>query len=103
MSHTSVNGLVNNLNIGIPGLDAQSLLCDMPLIQCSKGSSCSIDISKPSHVLLNIGLNAQQADACLRFSVGRFTTESEIEFALQDIIRAVKLNLNSYSMAEVVS
>lgn len=101
--NTGENGLVNNLSIGISGLDAQALLCDMPLVQCSKGSSCSLDISKPSHVLLNIGLDAKQADACLRFSVGRFTTETEIEFAIQEIIKAVKLNLNSYRMAEVVS
>lgn len=78
-------GLVHNLNVGFPGLDAQALLCELEEIQCSKGSSCSLDISKPSHVLLGIGLNADQADQCLRFSVGRMTEMEDVDRAVSAI------------------
>lgn len=77
--------LVHNLNVGFPGLDAQRLLCELEEIQCSKGSSCSLDISKPSHVLLGIGLSAEQADQCLRFSVGRMTQPEDVRQALAAI------------------
>ena len=79
------SSLVHNLNVGFPGLDAQHLLCEIEQVQCSKGSSCSMDIAKPSHVLLGIGLNADQAEQCLRFSVGRMTTEADIDMAVEAI------------------
>ena len=83
--NSNESGLVQNLNIGIPGLQAQHLLCELEAIHCSKGSSCSLDISKPSHVLLGIGLNSEQTDECLRFSVGRSTTKSDIDFVLSEL------------------
>jgi cysteine desulfurase len=74
--------LPHNLNVGFPGLDAQRLLCEIEEIQCSKGSSCSLDIAKPSHVLLGIGLGAELADQCLRFSVGRMTLKEDLDRAV---------------------
>jgi len=95
--------LVNNLNIGIAGLDAQALLCEMKAVQCSLGSSCSVDLSKPSHVLLGLGLNAAAARSCLRLSVGRLTTEADIDFVSAKLVEGYLKCMTLSALQEVVS
>ena len=83
--------LVNNLNVQIPGVDGQSLLATLAGegLAVSSGSACSSESPRPSHVLLALGLDDDQARASLRFGVSRFTTEAEIDEAAARIAAGV--------------
>jgi cysteine desulfurase len=83
--------LVNNLNVRVPGVDGQTLLAtlDGEGLAVSSGSACSSEHPRPSHVLLALGLDADQARSSLRFGLSRFTTESEIDEAAQTIVQGV--------------
>ncbi|MFM8735878.1 MAG: cysteine desulfurase family protein [Pirellulales bacterium] len=83
--------LVNNLNVQIPGVDGQSLLVTFAGegLAVSSGSACSSESPRPSHVLLALGLDDDQARASLRFGVSRFTTEAEIDEAASRIAAGV--------------
>ena len=83
--------LVNNLNVRVPGVDGQTLLAtlDGADLAVSSGSACSSEQPRPSHVLLALGLDDDQARASLRFGLSRLTTESEIEEAARLVIDGV--------------
>jgi cysteine desulfurase len=83
--------LVNNLNVRVPGVDGQTLLAtlDGEGLAVSSGSACSSEHPRPSHVLLALDLDSDQARSSLRFGLSRFTTESEIDEAAQAIVRGV--------------
>ena len=83
--------LVNNLNCRVPGVDGQSLLAtlDAADLALSAGSACSSEQPRPSHVLLAIGLDDDQARASLRFGLSRFATEAEIDEAARLVIAGV--------------
>lgn len=69
-----------NLNVHFPGMDAKSLIQMLqPSISVSTGSACTSGIEEPSYVLREIGLSYKAAQSSMRFSVGRFTNEEEIE------------------------
>ena len=74
--------LPGNLNVALPGVDAEALLLDLPGLALSTGSACAIGQSGPSHVLRAIGLPDELAHGSLRFGLGRFTGEAEIDRAL---------------------
>ncbi|UKK94111.1 cysteine desulfurase [Brucella pseudogrignonensis] len=78
-----------NLNIRFPGILAEDLLASLqPTLAASIGSACTSGIPEPSHVLRGIGLTEDEARSSIRFSVGRFTTESEIEEAAELVASA---------------
>jgi cysteine desulfurase len=81
--------LVNNLNVHVPGVDGQTLLATLDAhgLAVSSGSACSSENPRPSHVLMALGRNVDQARASLRFGLSRFTTDAEIERAA-DLIAA---------------
>jgi len=83
--------LANNINMRFPGLDAETLIIKMKGIGCSTGSACSSANLEPSHVLKAIGLNNEMAHSSIRFSLGRFNTESEIQSAIQEINKTVTI------------
>jgi len=68
--------------------DALLLLLDAAGIECSRGSACSAGVPQPSHVLLAMGLDALTARSSLRFSLGRTTSESDID-RLLDVLPGV--------------
>ena len=74
--------LPGNLNVALPGVDAEALLFDLPGLALSTGSACATGQSGPSHVLRAIGLPDELAHGSLRFGLGRFTGEAEIDRAL---------------------
>ena len=83
--------LVNNLNVCVPGIDGQTLLATLAAdgLAVSSGSACSSEHPRPSHVLLALGLDEDQARASLRFGLSRFTTRDEIETAAERIAAGV--------------
>lgn len=91
-----VNRLPNTTNIGFRGVDARTLIRDMHDIAVSTKSACSSGDPSPSHVLKAIGLTDDEAYSCIRFSLGRFTTEQEIDYTIEKVISSVrKLRRNS--------
>ena len=74
------NRLPNNANFWFEFVEGESLIMQLDLagIACSTGSACSSFKLEPSHVLLATGLKPQEAHGSLRVSLGRFTTEKEI-------------------------
>jgi cysteine desulfurase len=81
----------NTTNITFAGIDGEALLIALDLkgLACSTGAACSSGAVEPSHVLMAIGLSAEEARGSLRFSLGRHTTRAEIAFALEVIPTAV--------------
>lgn len=83
----------NNVNIGFQGFEGQApnllMTLDEMGIAVSTGSACSSK-KKSSHVLLAIGRNPVQAIGALRISMGRFTTESDIDYFLSVLPEAMK-------------
>jgi len=74
----SVSGI---LNLSFPGKDGQILLSALPGLAISSGSACTSATMSPSHVLSSMGLSDEEALGSLRFSFGRFTSESEVRSA----------------------
>jgi cysteine desulfurase len=73
-----------NLNIRFEGHDAQDILATVqPNLAASTGSACASGVPEPSHVLLAIGLSEPQAESTIRFSLGRFSTQEDVEVAVR--------------------
>lgn len=74
----------NTANIGFEGVEGEPLLIALDLkgLAVSSGSACSSGAVEPSHVLLGIGLSKNRARSCLRFSVGRMTTDEDVDALL---------------------
>ena len=81
----------NTANLVFPGVEGEALLIALDLkgLACSTGAACSSGAVEPSHVLTAIGLPAEEARASLRFSLGRHSTQTDIDFALQAVPAAV--------------
>ncbi len=82
--------LANNLNCSFPGVDGEALMMSMRDVAVSSGSACTSADPQPSHVLRALGLTADMTRASLRFGLGRFTTDEEIEFAIGRVGEAVQ-------------
>ncbi len=96
IDHSRLNGhptirLPNNVNISVDFVEGESILLNLDLegICASTGSACSSSSLEPSHVLLAMGLSHEQAHGSLRFSLGKWTTEDEIERVLDVLPRVV--------------
>ncbi len=83
--------LVNNLNVHVPGVDGQTLLATLGAegLAVSSGSACSSENPRPSHVLMALGRDMDEARASLRFGLSRFTNEAEIDRAAELIVAGV--------------
>lgn len=86
------NRVKNTLNFAFPGLEAEAILLALATkeIYVSTGSACSEESEEVSHVLLGIGLKPEIARSCLRFSLGRFNTEEDIEIVLKELPEIVE-------------
>jgi len=96
IDHTCLNGhplkrLPNNANISVEFVEGESMLLNLDLegICVSTGSACSSSSLEPSHVLLATGLSPEQAHGSLRFSLGKWTTEEDIDRVLEVLPRVV--------------
>ncbi len=80
--------LYNNLNFSFVDVEGETMMAAMPELCVSSGSACSSTDPRPSHVLTGIGLSESRARRSLRIGLGRFTTEVEIDRALEMIEQA---------------
>jgi len=84
--------LPNNINVSFSGIEGEGLLMSLNQkgICVSTGSACSSKELKPSHVLTALGLNPKQVHGAIRISLGRYTTEEEIDFFLNTLTSSIK-------------
>jgi cysteine desulfurase len=80
--------LPNTSSLTFPGIEADALIFNLPELMLGTGSACTSGAVEPSHVLQAIGLDRAAASATVRASLGRFTTEPEVDNASELIIRA---------------
>lgn len=80
-----VKRLPNNLNVRLDGIEGESmiLMLDMEGVCVSSGSACTSGSLDPSHVLLALGIPPENAHGSLRITLGRSTTEEDIDFFLE--------------------
>ncbi len=81
--------LPNTLFIAFPDIPAQEILSRVPSLLCSTGAACHDDSCEPSHVLTAMGISWAIAAGSIRISLGRYTTEKDIEQAGRLILAAV--------------
>ncbi|HEB28545.1 MAG TPA: aminotransferase class V-fold PLP-dependent enzyme, partial [Porticoccus sp.] len=94
MEEVQVNGslqhrVAGNLNISFSFVEGESLIMALKDLAVSSGSACTSASLEPSYVLRALGLNDEQAHSSIRFSIGRFTTEEEIDYAVEKVRVAV--------------
>jgi cysteine desulfurase len=97
IEHTRLNGhptkrLPNNVNISIEYIEGESMVLNLDLegIACSTGSACTSSSLEPSHVLLAIGLSPEIAHGSLRFTLGRYNKEEDIDYVLEVLPKVVE-------------
>jgi cysteine desulfurase len=92
MAPVGVHRLPGNAHLGFPGCEGDSLLMllDARGIECSTGSACSAGVPQPSHVLLAMGCDADQARHSLRFSLGHSTTQEDVDALVHAIVPVVE-------------
>ncbi|WP_438969790.1 aminotransferase class V-fold PLP-dependent enzyme, partial [Methylophaga sp.] len=79
-----------NINVQFEGVNASELLKALqPTVAASSGSACNSEMVLPSHVLKAIGLTDMQALSSLRFSLGRYTDDTQIS----ETVKAIKKEL----------
>ncbi len=81
--------LPGNLNVQLPGVDAETVLMQVNRLAASTGSACTSANPEPSHVLLALGLRIEEARSSLRLGLGRFNTPDEVEEATAALSEAV--------------
>lgn len=82
--------VANNVNISVEGVEGEALLMDLSGLALSSGSACTSASLEPSYVLKELGRTDQQAHSSLRITLGRMTTEQEVDAALHAIQSSVQ-------------
>lgn len=78
-----------NINISFAFVEGEGLMMGVKDLAVSSGSACTSASLEPSYVLRAIGLDAEMAHTSLRIGLGRFSTEEEVDFAIDHIVDAV--------------
>jgi len=94
LTNTSLNGdpiqrYPGNINISFSCVEGESLMLALENIALSSGSACNSASLEPSYVLKALGMGPEMAHTSLRIGIGRFTTESEIDYSCKKIIASV--------------
>jgi cysteine desulfurase len=82
--------LPNNLNLCLPGIDAEDLLTEVPELALATGAACASATQQPSPVLRALGLSDEDIQGSIRIGLGRTTTAGEVEFALDRLGAAIR-------------
>jgi cysteine desulfurase len=102
LDQVSINGsmehrLPGNLNISFLNVEGETLLTGLHDVALSSGSACSSGKTHASHVLKGLGLSDEAAGSAIRFGIGRFNTEAEIDYVAERVIELVR-NLREVSV-----
>jgi cysteine desulfurase len=94
LDEVTINGsmerrLPGNLNLSFANVDGEALLMALNDIAVSSGSACTTAAIEPSHVLRAIGVSDDLAHSSIRFGIGRFNTEAEIDYVADRIVETV--------------
>ena len=81
--------VAGNINVSFNFVEGESLLMALKDLAVSSGSACTSASLEPSYVLRALGMNDELAHSSIRFSFGRFTTEEDVDFAIEKIRTAV--------------
>ncbi len=89
---TTPGGLFSIMHITIPATDNERLMMELDEagIQCAVGSACGASSDEPSHVLKAIGMTDEQAQTSLRFSMGRSTTEKDVQKVVDTLAKLLQ-------------
>jgi cysteine desulfurase len=95
MEEVYVNGELEHhvpgiINISFNFVEGESLIMSLPELAVSSGSACTSASLEPSYVLRALGMNDELAHSSLRFSVGRFTTEEDVDTAIAQVRKSVE-------------
>jgi cysteine desulfurase len=95
ISETYLNGhpterLPGNLNLSFAFIEGEALMMSLRNIALSSGSACTSANLEPSYVLKALGVSDELAHGSLRFGLGRFTTEEEIDYVIPEVATAVE-------------
>jgi cysteine desulfurase len=82
--------VAGNLNVSFAGIDGAKLLPALHELAVSSTSACMSAHAQPSHVLRALGLSPEMAHASVRLSLGRFTTDEEVQQAISIIVKGIK-------------
>ncbi|MBU0712452.1 selenide, water dikinase SelD [bacterium] len=93
--------LPNTVNVYFPGIDANTLLDNLPDIAASAGAACHADSVEPSHVLKAMGFRDERILGSIRFSVGRTTTAEDIDLAVLKIAESYQ-HLSKNPLTEIL-
>ena len=83
--------VAGNLNMSFPGANNEAIIAAVPDIAISSGSACTTSTMEPSHVLLALGMSKEDAYSSLRFGIGRFNNEKDIQIAVGSINSCMKM------------
>jgi cysteine desulfurase len=94
LDHVSLNGhptqrLPQNINLSFAYVDGEALIMGMKEVACSAGSACTSTTLEPSYVLKAMGLADALVHASIRFGLGRWTTEEEVDYAVHTVVNRV--------------
>jgi len=84
------NRLPGNLNMTFENVDSETLMMGLKDVALSSGSACTSAKIEPSHVLRAIGLSEESAHSTIRFGLGRFNTEEEVDHVAERLVDVVK-------------
>ncbi|HEY6363744.1 MAG TPA: IscS subfamily cysteine desulfurase [Candidatus Binatia bacterium] len=82
--------LAGNMNMSFAYVEGESLLMGLKEIAVSTGSACTSASLEPSHVLRAIGVEEELAHTAIRFGLGRFNTEDEVDYAVRRVVEEVR-------------
>jgi cysteine desulfurase len=88
--------LPNNLNVSFAYVEGEAMMMGIKNIACSSGSACTSASLEPSYVLRAMGVDVELAHTSIRFGIGRFNTEEEIDYAI-DLVTEKVIWLRSMS------
>lgn len=85
-----VEGYPGCTNLSFAAVEGESLLMSIKDIAVSSGSACTSASLEPSYVLRALGAEEDMAHSSIRFGIGRFTTEEEVDYVVDKVVRSVK-------------